>query len=989
MGGLAKAEVGEFREGDPLWGARLKTFYFNAIAAAEDYRALKLSVRLPRGVHDTPLYVGVISPESIKLWFGVSDVPRGAIGVTLTTVRTVLGRDLIEWERQMVFTNMGGQEWAVAAMILGLNSIDQCVRMAITDAGWQGVKLEDWRVVFADAMVAMRRCPFIEGLGWAEPHAYCLRKIFNCSARNSDDADFADEVEKMTVKLPVHVWVGADGIGRRSAWRPRLASSMRRVLTTAVGQMLEAHEPESMADWWASRWAWAPGGSTSERYRLSAAIGADERLDGKDRAGKKAVFEALGPSHVGDILAGGSVVLGRTSTKHEPGGKNRALYAEGDRSFIVSSYASLHLEKHMNVGGMVGKQTPADVCAWFARSHISPISHPYWLSADYADFNKGHEAEDLALLDMTLGGIWAQSRASPCVRADKVRCALWTAKTHLNKWAVIKGTLVKIFGSLFSGSRNTARDNTLLHKSYSDLAIEAMVEQGWEGRLGAQAYCGDDEDVEFSDWNSSLWYYVMHRQMGHELKPSKQLAGETHEFLQRMVVPGQHTIRPLFAMLAQACSGNWYADNHIWYGNAIAAVTDNTWEMHVRGMPLEWARKLTVETLNATMRVPMDSGGWQRLEWWTYRNGAGGTHPLWHGLGEDHDAAPEVTPKVTPVAGVPHMATEAWVDKMESILGKLKKSKRTDLLATCAADSYSKLYVRERLRQQRFEVLHEWPERTSSVPLADFHIGLITPPSVASIVTQVLAEPVDRRPTSEDEVASRFGVNAAAISAAGGWCNVLENVRPELCARYERPVAAMRIPPEYRKMDSALVTWATLNRRFEVYESGMPVGSNSGRSATQGQVGTRQLCWYAAGNGMGKSTFVKRAKAAGRVVLDVDALLGEYPQLRTCLSGDRDALVKRGTEQFAAAIMDACARYAAQSVVWQGDCCACIKQLRQWGWTVNVVVVELPPLVVAGRLRSRWWTEDKIMRRQAGWKRVMATVLEQEKNNNVQISRTF
>ncbi|UKZ10722.1 RNA-dependent RNA polymerase [Callinectes sapidus toti-like virus 1] len=963
-----EAEMCVLGGGIPLGSHALKTFFCCSIASAEDYRAMRLAVRLPTGPGNVKSMRGVVSPESMKEWFGESLVPKGSIALTLTTVYTVLRRDPTLWERELIGANRNGQQWSAAAMILGLNCLRAPLLAAIVRAGWQRIPLPDWTTVLSDCVVALRRCPFVEGCGWEEPDGYSLRKLLSCTNRTLDEADWSKELTNIQRDLPVHYWVDEYGCRSRALWQPKIVKIMREVLERVVNQTLNGPPLESMESWWSSRWAWAPGGSTSQRHVLKDAISADERLTQDDRAGKKAVFENLDDDWVQRVLCDPPAVVGRASTKHEPGAKNRALYAEGDESFCVSAYASLNFEKFMNVGGMVGKQTPADVCDWLYASNMSKLSNPYWLSADYSDFNKGHEAEDMWLLDMMVARAWAATNSNPLVRRDKVRCARWTAGSHQVKWARIEGRMERVFSGLFSGSRNTARDNTILHKVYSEAILCAMRDAGWKGEVGYQAYCGDDEDMEFDNWRSVLYYYVMHSLSGHELKPPKQLAGKTHEFLQRMVIPGEHTIRPLFAMLAQAASGNWYNDTYTWYGNSIPAVRDMCWEMHVRGMPLEWARRLCIETLNATMRVPLGNKEWRKLEWWSYRNGGDVVHPMWNGLGIDSGTQPRLTPKTVPVQEVPQKASNAWVAKVEKLTGKIGTDRRLEIIRECSADSYSKLYVHTRLVKQREEVMEMWPERTSEIPVGALHVGLITAPPLRRILQGIVAEPTDRRPVSSDAVAARFGVNEKIVLACGGWQEFLRLVPPEMVGNYEEPVTSYTIPLCYYKMDSALVSWARVNRCLQ-YEPDRRAEANRVWAETVGRgIKGRHIIWWLVPNAGGKTTYSRKQNLIGRQCIDIDDLLIEYPGMRNTLRSVRKGHGDGGQKDILAdLIAGVVQKNSADEVLWQGDASWVIGRLRKHGWDVDLRIADIDEEEVVKRLRCRWWRDERIEKRRLEW----------------------
>lgn len=116
---------------------------------------------------------------------------------------------------------------------------------------------------------------------------------------------------------------------------------------------------------------------------------------------------------------------------------------------------------------------------------------------------------------------------------QKAYCAIWTACSHLNAWHYEEDEPVRHWSGLWSGHRDTARDNTILHTVYSEIMKKLAKEKcGVEVQTYYHGKCGDDEDGLHHNWLSGVIFTGAHRICGFALNPIKQLVGEwEHEFL--------------------------------------------------------------------------------------------------------------------------------------------------------------------------------------------------------------------------------------------------------------------------------------------------------------------------------------------------------------------------------------------------------------------------------------------------------------------------
>lgn len=786
----------------------VKTLFYNSVLSHRD--CLLLDIGLESLGIDTPtpeMFPRSCNKSTVKGWFSEGDKGSGEIvQLRMTTVAYVLQRPrLRRWERLFLGANRDHAEWSVAACWLGLNCLVPTLREWLLSERLHMLPISEWPTRLKEWLNAMRRCPRIRGVEATPTEVLMLRKVLNCAIRVKGTAAFADDVGLRTDNMPVHYGIDANGLVNRAVWWKSAIYSMREVADQVIGAMAQVTTLDNAHDWWQQRWGWAPAGSTSNKAAIKEAQAADATLGKGARGGKKTAFESLSDSHYQDLLKTQPVDHARASTKAEPGGKLRPLYASADESFIVGSYASSQMEKFMNVLGMRAKQAPADVAEWCGLD-ASLQATATWLSLDYPNFNADHERPMMRILDLLLAASWLKRFPIKEVARDKAAAALWTAEASYNSYITGPDQLdTRVFSGLFSGSRDTARNNTILHRIYSAGVTQQMTNFDSAVAPVEALYTGDDEDTIFDDWVAASSYFYGHYLQGFALKPEKQMAGEYHEFLQRSLCQGELPERPLFAALAQFASGNWYKDVFMWYDNAVASVSDNCHEMYTRGMPIQYARRLAEHTINVMMRVRVSQDEWKDLEWWKYRHGAT-VHPLWLGTLGETAKPPAVRTSLRLPEVLSSTATDAWVRRKRQMFPADININWQAYADLCKADSYSSLYVRERADQHKKFARDEWEVREKQSAR-----GLDAPPPPRVNATAVKALTVvyksERRPTTLEEVLSRFQMDKRLLSLGPDLHRMLSTLPPYLMQRYENPIAPRNLPMEVRSLDPAIQTW--------------------------------------------------------------------------------------------------------------------------------------------------------------------------------------
>jgi len=201
---------------------------------------------------------------------------------------------------------------------------------------------------------------------------------------------------------------------------------------------------------------------------------------------------------------------------------------------------------------MAARQSPATSHDWAQTHTAAPTG--FWLSADYTDFNKEHRWWEQAAINTFMAMEW-ESTNTPA-STDKAAASWHVAKSYLCRQATTPDSTFRVLSGLFSGERNTARDNTILHKIYSLIAIDLLPANSKPPtKLWVS---GDDEDGLFPNKSSALTYCATLTAAGWHLNPTKQLYGHgEHEFLQTRWTSGE-LCRPLAPLAYSLTAWSWY-----------------------------------------------------------------------------------------------------------------------------------------------------------------------------------------------------------------------------------------------------------------------------------------------------------------------------------------------------------------------------------------------------------------------------------------------
>jgi hypothetical protein len=269
----------------------------------------------------------------------------------------------------------------------------------------------------------------------------------------------------------------------------------------------------------------------------------------------------------------------------------------------------------------------------------------------------------------------------------------------------------KVRNGLWSGHRNTARDNTMLHVVY--LSCIKSIQQALFGNVadsGKQRICGDDETLAYHNWAPAVCHTLVADAAGFTSQVSKGLLSRRHdEFLQLMRTPGAPPQYPVCATMLTFCSGNWYKDAVRDIPSTVKDISDHAWDMVLGGLDPNLARKLAAYVCDYMMQVVGPDGNLEALEWWKFRGcNLPEGHPLW---GQVTEAPPEV-PNTWELTGVPSEAVQQSLEREAKFWKDIPQTVRERVLHQRLCEAYRPVAKRTLTREHDEQVLKVWPRRT-------------------------------------------------------------------------------------------------------------------------------------------------------------------------------------------------------------------------------------------------------------------------------------
>jgi len=626
--------------------------------------------------------------------------------MTKVTVRTVMDAgitsDLIN---EAMNAQIGELEYAVAALCLWLTT--DAAKYLCSQVPVHRVRLHKWPDVVKPFAVEARRLGQIFGKGPKEVgYAFALRRLVSLAGRTDEDADWSKELKERQVLATPKMGMYQGSIGSRGYYKIR-DHTLAEVAAHAVRSLRWSRG--GIDEYFERRWWNTPRGTTSfggEAKRILKERGLPE-LDLQLRPIKPTVMEMRTLKDMAQLLRGKPRAVARGSTKPEPGLKRRALLALDDTGAFVAGYASDGIEGSTKIGGMVLQQSPADVAEWVSFDNGDSV---WRVSNDYTNFNILHSLRSLQLVDLHMAHEW-ETVPDKWAR-DKERAHRWVAESYNHAWMTTPAGDCPVTCGLWSGHRNTARDNTVLHLVYLRCIQSVMHELfGTAGLTRKERICGDDESLAYVEWGPAACHTLVADGLGFLSQVSKGLLSRKHdEFLQLMRIPGNVPKYPVANTILTFCSGNWYKDPVRNLSTTVKDISDHAWDMVLGGLPLEVGQKVARQVLNYLMQVKDSQGSLIELEWASMRAAGAGGHPLW-GRHEPCEI-PEIRLSIPHLNLDMHAAQDSTI-REEPVWQALGNHRRAAITAERGWESYrhvAKNWLQQQYDEQAAEV---WPVRYS------------------------------------------------------------------------------------------------------------------------------------------------------------------------------------------------------------------------------------------------------------------------------------
>jgi len=474
------------------------------------------------------------------------------------------------------------------------------------------------------------------------------------------------------------------------AYKRKIKDAITTLTDELVVRLVSRGMVRDKKTWWSQRQQWMPSGSSSRtdlKKQLSNELGV------KMQSFTKRMASEIDPTNPMDMMSKTLPTMKvRTSVKLEPGGRARVLTAADDFHSAISSFASAGIEAVMNIRGMALRQRPEDVDQWLRMADGWP--EHVKLSYDFSAFDRQHNHSDLELLNISFAESFrkfANAHDDPSVMEDKAKACEWVA-------ASIRNTVVKFPNeefiatkSLMSGSRNTSRDNTILHEAYCmvvDSSLTEMLDQSYAAK--ARMCSGDDEVEVHKSWVTAVTKIYGMQYAGFDGSLAKQLIGERDdEFLKVRRWDGVIT-DAIAAPLIRLCAGQWETPITRDVIGTIESFGDTIKLNANRALSIGVATRLYNSVLDYKTRIPCD-GSLMRTPWRMHAtrpfNLRNAYSPLVSQTGQSltkPDMSKLRLPKVLPS----HMSQDMINDQWSNTLSKLTQQEVSSLKKSYTVGNY-------------------------------------------------------------------------------------------------------------------------------------------------------------------------------------------------------------------------------------------------------------------------------------------------------------
>jgi hypothetical protein len=460
--------------------------------------------------------------------------------------------------------------------------------------------------------------------GWTDwDFGLKLRRLQALAGRDTTEADWPATLKEFNGMWRRKRQVFSGSEWSAAAYNAVRFHSLKRIAKEAV-RVSAKHGGETLRSWWSRRWFSTPGGSSSiSKQRVREANPGLELT--QFEVDKKVAIEVYDYNELVSWVDGPAYCLARCSTKHEPGFKNRALQAGNDEHSFISSYVSDGMEHQYKANGVVISQKPQDVAEWYSiqLSHFAD----WHVSYDYSSWNQQVMNEDMAYLNYSIASEFLKIGTDWSV--DKAIAAAWLGDSNTSQYLKIQDQTHRTLFGLYSGSRNTARDNSLIHEMYQDAIAESFYNIcGSRLDMKATRKSGDDETCVTKNLVEALIYVRCVEETGFDGKRSKlMIAQGNSEFLQLVLDSNKKPTYPVAPVIAVFSSGNWYKKPVRDYPSIVPSLVDQIWNMVREGMDINFGRALLASTADWFMQIPT-ADGLVAIDWMAYMPKTDPPHPL-------------------------------------------------------------------------------------------------------------------------------------------------------------------------------------------------------------------------------------------------------------------------------------------------------------------------------------------------------------------------
>jgi len=319
-------------------------------------------------------------------------------------------------------------------------------------------------------------------------------------------------------------WINIDANGEITGEQQRWYEELKITMSTINKEIVDnikITELESFDEAWNTRALFMPSGAATGYKSKNA-----QPLD------KRAAHE-LGYIKKEDVLSDDPIVYASASMKYE-NGKCRYLYSTDVHDQMRVDYILRLIDKHMHVIPEIGiGLSQKEELLKEAQRSLATRSSDSCFSFDFEDYNNQHTKEVLTMIWQTLSdAIYARfgEQARDYVNVIKIIIESYD-NTFIGKKGN-NGLIVKIHGTLLSGSRQTQHNNSIANVAYA-----RTINRNYQELLRTYALkwihaVGDDQSGETFSRLSCFIYILLMLVCGCEGNSAKILTGI--EFLRRM-----------------------------------------------------------------------------------------------------------------------------------------------------------------------------------------------------------------------------------------------------------------------------------------------------------------------------------------------------------------------------------------------------------------------------------------------------------------------